>query len=67
MEPKDQIEKLGKFILEEIPGEPASDYGAIECAITVMREQKKKIAALELEIESLKRTIELSSKDWGPC
>ena len=34
-----QIEELGRYILEEIPGEPSQNEGAIETAIRLLRER----------------------------
>ncbi len=33
-----QLEKLSQFILNEVPGEPSRDEGAVDCAIRLMRE-----------------------------
>lgn len=35
-----QIDRLAKFIMAEIPGEPSRDEGAVDCAIRIMREAK---------------------------
>lgn len=42
-----QINELAGFITEEIPGEPSQNEGAIECAIRIMREQRKAINRLQ--------------------
>lgn len=32
-----QVERLARFIMEEIPGEPSQNEGAIDCAIRLLR------------------------------
>ena len=41
----DQLGKLGKFILDEIPGEPSHSEGAVDTAIRLLREHVVKHAA----------------------
>ena len=36
-----QLERLSNFILNEIPGEPSQNEGAIDTAIRIMKEQEK--------------------------
>lgn len=35
-----QIDRLAQFILDEVPGEPSQDQGAVDTAIRVIREYK---------------------------
>ncbi len=49
----DQINELANFIMAEIEGEPeiedeSESEGAVECAIRIMREQRDRIATLEI-------------------
>ena len=51
-----QIEGLGKFILENVPGEPSQSEGAVDCAIRILRKQKVVIKAADevcAEFESM--------------
>ncbi len=34
--PTEQIDKLAKFIMAEVPGEPSESEGAVDCAIRIM-------------------------------
>lgn len=43
---KGQIDRLARFIIKEIPGEPSKNEGAIECAIRIMKTAKKEKAKL---------------------
>lgn len=47
-----QIDELANFIMEEIKGEPSGSMGAVECAVKIMRQQKKRIAEVEAERDS---------------
>ena len=38
---KSQIDRLARFILEEIPGEPSQDQGAVDAAIRIMKQQRE--------------------------
>ena len=35
---KSQIDRLGKFIMDEVPGEPSRSEGAVDTAIRIIRE-----------------------------
>ena len=36
-EVRKQIDELARFILEEVPGEPSRNEGAVECAIRLIK------------------------------
>lgn len=38
-----QIERLGAFILAEVPGEPSQNEGAVDCAIRLLSKKKAKL------------------------
>lgn len=38
---KKQIEKLGNFLMDEVPNWPECDGGAVDMAIAIIRTQKK--------------------------
>lgn len=44
MSAEEQIDKLAKFIMAEVDGEPSGGEGAGECAIRIIRDLKKKWA-----------------------
>ena len=33
-----QVQRLANFIMENIPGEPSQDEGAVDCAIRLLRD-----------------------------
>ncbi len=37
------IDDLATFILENVPGEPSSSVGTVECAIRIMTKQQAKL------------------------
>jgi hypothetical protein len=37
-----QIERLAKFIMAEVPGEPSQSEGAVDCAIRLIRQAQAK-------------------------
>lgn len=39
-----QLDKLAKFIMDEVPGEPSESEGAVDCAIRIIREHLKESA-----------------------
>lgn len=43
--PEFQIERLAKYIMENVPGEPSQSEGAVDCAIRIMERQRKELAA----------------------
>lgn len=45
--PQQQIDRLAKFIMEEVPGEPSEDQGAVDTAIRLIRDKVDKEAAFE--------------------
>ena len=49
----EQIERLARFIQEEIPGEPSrGDEGAVDCMIRIVREHLPEIRAWRVDLES---------------
>ena len=44
-----QIDKLAKFIMGNVPGEPSRSEGAIDCAIRIIRELQQKVIELTTE------------------
>ena len=44
-----QIERLSNFIMQEIPGEPSRDQGAVDTAIRLLRDRAKAIAQARKE------------------
>ena len=43
----DQIDRLAKFIMAEIPGEPSQSQGAVDTAIRIMADLNSRLAAAE--------------------
>jgi len=35
-----QIDRLARFIMEEVPGEPSQSQGAVDTAIRLLRKEK---------------------------
>ena len=59
---KEQINELANFIMAEIEDEPSQDEGAVECAIRIMREQKDRIAKLEVSLCDTKPQYHVSEE-----
>ena len=49
----DQVERLAKFILDRIPGEPSRSEGAIDCAIRIMGEQQNVIIDHAIKLQGV--------------
>ena len=54
---QEQIDKLAKFILEEVPSEPSQDEGAVDTAIRIIREQNRKLKKMWELATSIKATL----------
>src|SRR5882762_6017296 len=50
-EVKAQTARLATFIVNNIPGEPSRDGGAVDCAIRIMGEARARIEELEAAID----------------
>lgn len=58
----EQLDKLAGFIVDNIDGEPSDDFGAVECAIHIMKKQKAEIDKLSKEKHQWKaKAFHLSS------
>ncbi len=40
---KQQIDKLAKFIMAEVEGEPSRSEGVVDCAIRIMTDQQERL------------------------
>lgn len=47
--PREQIDKLARFIVDRIPGEPSASQGAVDTAIRLLEGQEAKIRAAVAE------------------
>ncbi len=47
MTSREQIDKLAKFIMEEVDDEPSQDEGAVDTAIRIIREQNRKLRIMK--------------------
>jgi len=52
-----QIARLAKFIMEEIPGEPSQDGGAVDTAIRIMRAQQTAWKTFQQDIDKAKKKL----------
>ena len=52
-----QIERLAKFIMEEIPGEPSQDGGAVDTTIRIMRAQQTAWKTFQQELDKAKSKL----------
>lgn len=48
-----QIDTLAKYIMDNVPGEPSQDGGAIECAIRLLASRPKEPATVEVSKDGL--------------
>ena len=63
-----QIERLAKWIIENIPGEPSMSEGAVDCAIRIMGLQKQAInGAVKLTVAQVEEIDWLKAEQENVC
>jgi hypothetical protein len=63
VEDSDQIDRLAKYIMAEVPGEPSQSEGAVDTAIRVMRDMQARLAAAEEKARGCDDCPELIVRD----
>ena len=54
---QEQVDKLAKFILEEVENEPSRNEGAIDTAIRIIRQQNEKSEQIWTHIEQIRKLL----------